>query len=773
MSQEFEYKGATEFSFLALMLKYTKSNITAALLDLAVFISNLSVFYHSFLSNSDILSNRILFLAVLLFIFFVFQIVEIFQKITFLRKFENLKYNNNFLLHTTGYVLYKLEHKTRTYKYLSPGFVQLTGYSKNEINKLKFSSIVKKVEVTGKNTADYSNFIDQAIESGAKIFSAEYLIKTKEGSYKWIEDVAIIRKENGKPVGSDGVLRDISKKKNYIASVNEELNNIKKYLEIAEVLFIVLDKDQNLTLANTKTCTVLGYRKNELLGKNWFDSFIPAKEERDSKQAFNNTMIGMQPVQEYFEGIIVDRYNQEHLIGWHNSVIRDNRNNIIAVIRSGIDITKQKKTENSLKFERQLLQTFMDSIPDAIYFKDKESRYIRVGKGIQAFFNNKNASAEIMTDYDYFNTEYAKNICIEDQKILNSGESIINKVEKPLFIDGTRKWVSTTKVPVYNGNNGIVGIAGISRDISEIKKAEESIRENEQRWKSLLENSPISIIIISEGRIVYANSEAVKLAGAVGQNKILGKRAIDFIPVDFKRDFYKLMISFRNGDYENLLYTEAKICNLNGCIIEIEGSAIPVTYMQKDSAQIIFKDISERKRNEKLQKIIAEILHTANSDVDINHFYEFIHCSVKSIMRADNFYIALIDNETSLIHFPYFVDQFDSVPAPIKQGKGLTSYIINGGKPVLQSGDGIENLLKNGIDLLGTKSKTWLGVPLKIQNKIIGAVVVQDYKNESAYTEDDLFLLDTISFPVSGAIGRKMDIAEKTDLITKLKEINI
>lgn len=758
-------------SNIILILKEYKLSIFSAVLFFYFIVSNLGIIIESFQYNPDVFTNKILFFSIIFITLFLFHIIEIIKRIKLSIKQLGDEKNISFILETTGDVLYHLVLPQRTYSYMNPAIKELIGYNKEELNSIGLKSIVKKAEKIDKQNMLYSDFNPKWDKSTPDTYSAEYLVMTKDGKYKWIEDISYPKKsKSGETIGTVGILRDITKRKNYFSMINEELNSIKKYLEISEVIFLVFDKDQNITFANKKASQVLGYSEIELIGKNWYDSFTPIKNREKKKKAFTDIFTGLYPIEEYQENVIINRFGDEHIVGWHDAVVRDNRNNITAFISSGIDITEQKKIEESLRFERYLLQTLMDNIPDGIFFKDKEHKYIRAGKG----FGLIGLEPKDKTDFDIFAKEMASESFNEEEEILNTGKPIINKIEKLVYRNGLQRWVSTTKVPIYDSENNISGIAGITRDFSEIKKAEDLIRENEQRWRYLLENSPISIVIISRGKILYVNSETVKIVGAANPEQIIGKSITEFIPPVYLREFFRLNKVLADKDNIKIPHTEGRIYKLNKEVIEVEGAAIPVNYAGKDSVQVIFRDISERKKQEQIQKIIYEIFQTANSELNIEHLYEFIHKSVQSLMKAENFYIALYDQVTELVTFVYHVDNYNKLPATQLKRIGLSKYTILSGKSYLLTKEEMLYMQTKGeAELFGEPSKIWLGVPLKIQNKSIGVIAVQDYESEFTYGDKERMILETISYPVSRAIERKMVETEREELINKLKEINL
>ncbi|HYG81305.1 MAG TPA: PAS domain-containing protein, partial [Pyrinomonadaceae bacterium] len=149
---------------------------------------------------------------------------------------------------------------------------------------------------------------------------------------------------------------------------------------------------------------------------------------------------------------------------------RGERLGAIAVMR---DITERKRAQETLRRESSLLQALMDNIPDAIYFKDTESRFTRVNR--HAPYRGDKDPADVIgkTDFDFFVEEHARAAYEDEQRIMRTGEPIVDKVELETYPDGSVTWLSTTKVPIFDEGGRVTGLVGISRDITERKRAEE------------------------------------------------------------------------------------------------------------------------------------------------------------------------------------------------------------------------------------------------------------------------------------------------------------
>jgi PAS domain S-box-containing protein len=140
------------------------------------------------------------------------------------------------------------------------------------------------------------------------------------------------------------------------------------------------------------------------------------------------------------------------------------------------DITSHKKDEEALAQEQYLMRTLMDNLPDHIYFKDRESRFIRINKSQSQFLGlNDPDQALGKRDFDFFTGEHAKQAFDDEQNIIRTGQ-LLRTEEKETYHDRPDTWVSTIKLPLCDKEGNIVGTFGISRDITEHKLAEEEIK---------------------------------------------------------------------------------------------------------------------------------------------------------------------------------------------------------------------------------------------------------------------------------------------------------
>lgn len=265
--------------------------------------------------------------------------------------------------------------------------------------------------------------------------------------------------------------------------------------ESRQLLQIVMDnipqaifwKDRDLVYlgCNQAFATDAGLSSpDEIVGKT--DHEMPWKPQVDLYRADDQLVIDTDKAKLNYEELQTTPTGEDIWLRTNKIPMHDPDGNVIAVLGTYEDITPQKQAIKELSFEKHLLQTFMDNIPDAVYFKDSESRFLRINKAHASLFGLSDPSKAIgKTDNDFFSSVHAQGAFNDEQEIIKTGIPVIEKEEMETWTDRPSRWVSTTKMPLKDTKGNIVGIFGISRDITMHKQAEESLKSSETALKEL------------------------------------------------------------------------------------------------------------------------------------------------------------------------------------------------------------------------------------------------------------------------------------------------
>lgn len=290
------------------------------------------------------------------------------------------------------------------------------------------------------------------------------------------------------------------------------------------------------------------------------------------------------------------------------------------------------------------------------------------------------------------------------------------------------------------------------------QKAEENLQLSEDRFHRLAENIPDMIYrikMIPDRSFEYINKACETITGySVDEfynDPKLGEKTIhpdDLKVLDEKvgsgQYFFKpVLIQFIRKDGKTIWLEQRNIpvFDEKGCLVALEGIA---------------QDVTEKKNAETLKQAIFEIAQAANSVTSLRDLYIEVHRIIKTIMSANNFYIALYDENQDLISFPYFIDETDPQLEPRKPKRGFTEYVLNTGKPLLCDSKYAESLISQGlVEQIGQPHSIWLGVPLNFDGKTIGVMAVQHYIDPKAFGEKEKEMLEYVSSQVAKVIIHK------------------
>ena len=285
--------------------------------------------------------------------------------------------------------------------------------------------------------------------------------------------------------------------------------------------------------------------------------------------------------------------------------------------------------------------------------------------------------------------------------------------------------------------------------------SDEVLNTRRQYLEQLFQNSPDPLVIVDASfRGQCVNQEFQRLFGHSAA-QVLGKPVNQLIfPPDRAAEAEWIMQCLERGEHITL---ETQRLAKDGTLLDVSVSSAPLIIDGQTVAfYAIYRDISERKRAEALSSALYRIAEKASATQDLQQFFAAIHGIVDELMSARNFSIALHDAESQLVSFPYFVDEQESAPAPAKLASGLVEYVLRTGEPLLCTPRLAHEMQQRGKIKLGAPPPLhWLGVPLKVNHHILGAVILKSYSKNTRFRERDQDVLALISQQLAAAIDRK------------------
>jgi hypothetical protein len=242
-------------------------------------------------------------------------------------------------------ILFQADHSFNI-DFIAGDIQKITGYEKEDFlsGKVKWTHLL--------HSDDLSSFIlhaQKAIHVSGYSCEYNYRLVHKDGQLKWVNihmHNSCCRDSNHQFI--QAIVYDISNLKHTEELLIKEKNKVHQYLDVAGSLIGVVNTDMEITLVNKKACEVLGYEEHEVLGKNWFDTFLPEKVRSITKENYKKIISGEMTPPPFMENYVLTRAGEERLILWHDVVLKDESGRIIGTISSGEDITERKKKEVEL-----------------------------------------------------------------------------------------------------------------------------------------------------------------------------------------------------------------------------------------------------------------------------------------------------------------------------------------------------------------------------------------------------------------------------------------
>ncbi|MCK5280277.1 MAG: PAS domain S-box protein, partial [Cyclobacteriaceae bacterium] len=467
-------------------------------------------------------------------------------------------------------------------------------------------------------------------------------------------------------------------------------------------------------------------------------------------------------------GVIYRIYNRQNQLRWVHEAgipLYESEGEFSGYISATIDITDKKIEED----ERNLQQALQES-ERKLHNSLEKSHLIAFSldrDGKITFCNDALASLtgknkdEIVGQLFYeclFQSdlqEQAKSFLhniIHNSGYVNTFEgNIVHKKGRSIIL-------KLSSVVLYNAKGQIAGVTLVGENVTEKRKIAEELKRSSEQLKELFDNANDLIQIFGlDGQLQFVNKIWKEKLG-YEDHEILDLKVNDIVHPDYisKTSIaLDLIIEGKNVDKFDTAFI-AK----NGKKIYLTGG---VNCSFKDGKPIefkgIFHDITERIRAEKAQSLYYKIANMAIHSSNIETLFANIHHELSNIIEAKNFYIALVDQENRKLNYPYFIDEHTSViesKFERKLSNGITEYAMGSNKPLFLYEKDIINLQYRGkITVKGEVPKVWLGVPLRIANRVIGIISMQCYTEKNTYNYKDLELLDFISGQVALAIERK------------------
>ncbi|MBN1327223.1 MAG: response regulator [Candidatus Cloacimonetes bacterium] len=436
--------------------------------------------------------------------------------------------------------------------------------------------------------------------------------------------------------------------------------------------------------------------------------------------------------------------------------IFNKKGEVIAIEGLAHDITKRKEAGLIIKQQNEFLSNVIDSLTHPFFVVNADNYSIMISNSAARQLSSTSITTCYAFRYNRDKPCTGENTPCPLQLLKQTKKPV--KVEHMNYdLEGNKRYYEVNGYPIFDKQGEVAQMIEYSLDITEKRNAETELQRSQEKYKGMFELSPEAIILTDNNlKIIDINNRVLDWLG-YDPDRFIG-RAIIRLPFLNKQSRKKMLAEFNKiqSDKTHISF-QMEFISASGDFQTGEVLATPMLDKAGNRTGYLFLvlDITARKRFEKQQVTVYKIANAVHSLEKPEELFYFIQKVLGEIIDTTNFYIALYDKETDTISLPYQVDEKDkhiSFPA----GKTFTGYVIHTGKTLLANEQIQQNLISSGkVEQIGTPSKVWLGVPLKIRNRIIGVVAVQSYDNPNLYTEKDKDILEFVSGQIALAIERK------------------
>jgi len=281
--------------------------------------------------------------------------------------------------------------------------------------------------------------------------------------------------------------------------------------------------------------------------------------------------------------------------------LRDGSGQVIGLVGLIHDITERKKAEQALLEERNLLRTVIDNLPDQVFVKDRQSRFLAVNSVVLKELGVKSESDIIgKSDLDLFEREVAEGYFATEQALMDSGQALINQdIHYLKLMSQTMRWLQVNKVPLRDNAGQVIGLVGLTRDVTEQKLAEENLRDSEAHYHLMFESNPLPMWVFDVETLAFVSvNEAAIYHYGYTRKEFLGMTIKDIRPAEEIPAMMASVMDAAEGRRKTGVWRHRK---KDGTLIDVEIFSHDLPFAGRPARLVLANDITERKQAEAAQ----------------------------------------------------------------------------------------------------------------------------------------------------------------------------
>ncbi|MBZ5552751.1 MAG: PAS domain S-box protein [Acidobacteriia bacterium] len=541
------------------------------------------------------------------------------------------------------------------------------------------------------------------------------------------------------------------------AILNDTALLLSSIVESSDDAIISKDMEGTIQSWNKGAERIYGYSSPEIIGQP-ISNLLPPDHTNEFPEIMATLRRGERI--DHFETERVRKDGRRIFLSLSISPIKDPAGTIVGACTVARDITERKRAQEELMNSEERLGILFEFAPDAYYLHDLQGNFVGGNRAAESLIGYPREEL-IGKNFLTLNLLSPEQIGTALLGLKTSAQGMSFGPEELTLTrkDGTQVIAEMRTFPIKIQGQELV--LGIARDVTERKRTEKALRESERRLSTLISNLP-GIAFRSKndhaGSMEFISDGCLDLTGYTpldliqnpqfGFNNVINdedqnRRRSDIQVALREKTPYKLPYRIRTAqDQTKWVWEHGRgVYSEHGELLAVEG---------------FITDVSDQVRTEQEREVIFEISEGINQTANLDELLRRIHHSLRKVVYADNFHIALYNKEKGHIEFPYFVDQYVARRGPAEVGRSRTAYVFRTGRPILMTEQVFQKLIQEGqVGSVETLPSVWVGVPLRTLKETIGVLVVQHYSDPKAYTQRDLEFLTSVGNQIALAIERK------------------
>ncbi len=630
------------------------------------------------------------------------------------------------------------------------------GYTQEDLEK----GLNAKDVVLPDDYARVCQTINTLMKSGGTS-NQEYMAVRKDGSTFPVRIYSQAIFQKGKPIGLRGAVVNLSE-------IREGALYHQALFENTGTAMTIYGEDAVIRSCNTQFQKLSGYSKAEIEGNMKWTDFVEPGELKQMKAYHAKRIREGESAPTDYEFTFLSRGSIPKRVHVFVKVIPGTEERVTSLI----DLTRRIQAEEKMRLSEERYALVVRGANDGIWDWDLATDQVYFSpryKGILGFDDD-----EFPNEADAWKDRVHPNdidrVFEENMKCIQGEVDHFQVEYRMRHKDGSYRWVLGRGASEKNPQGKVYRLGGTHTDVTERKQVEAQHRE-------LIENASDGIYQCTpEGTFISANNAMARHMGYDSPQDLIS--SVKDIESQMwgnpggRKEFIQLLES-----HEKLENYEIKLIKKDGSIIWASENVRAV--FDDENGKLLYyegflQDITERKLHERTTNALYAISKAITTTRNLQHLYENIHAVLGEVIDATNFLISMVDEERDVLELPYFSDESDdyteitNISDPNKSSLAL--HVLRTGEPLFISRANPEDIaLQESINVIGTPSAVWLGVPLKLKNKIIGVMAVQHYTNPHHYSKSDVTFMEAVSEQVALALERKANEEELTTLNEELE----